>query len=125
MKVIIAGTRYITDYADVCKAVELSGFNVTEVLSGTALGPDTLGERWSMEFLGKKATQFPADWRKHGRYKAGFIRNEEMGQYSQALVALWDGKSRGTQNMIDIMIRLNKPYFVYRNNVNFIHKFFS
>lgn len=44
---------------------------------------------------------FPADWNKHGR-AAGPIRNEEMAQYADALIAFWDGKSRGTKSMISL-----------------------
>src|SRR5262249_17586056 len=40
-RVIIAGSRGITDYAAVCKAVADSDFCVAEVLSGLADGSDT------------------------------------------------------------------------------------
>ena len=44
---------------------------------------------------------FPADWDKYGK-AAGFIRNEQMAQNADALVVFWDGKSRGTKNMIEL-----------------------
>lgn len=69
-----------------------------EIVSGTARGADRLGERFAHEF-GCKLKQFPADWSK-GR-QAGMLRNIEMGNYADALVAFWDGKSRGTKFMID------------------------
>lgn len=42
---------------------------------------------------------FKADWGKHGK-KAGPIRNKAMIDDADALVAFWDGKSRGTKNCI-------------------------
>ena len=45
--------------------------------------------------------KFPANWGLHGR-KAGFIRNGEMAQYADALIAIHDGESRGTAGMIGI-----------------------
>jgi len=37
---------------------------------------------------------------------AGPIRNKQMAEYADALVAVWDGKSRGTKNMIDTAISM-------------------
>ncbi len=39
-------------------------------------------------------------WDIHGK-SAGHIRNAEMADYADALIAFWDGKSRGTANMIE------------------------
>ena len=44
---------------------------------------------------------FPADWNKYGK-RAGYIRNEQMAKEADALIAFWDGKSKGTKHMIDI-----------------------
>jgi len=40
-------------------------------------------------------------------------RNREMARYAEGLVAIWDGPSRGTKDMIDAMFALKKPIFVY------------
>jgi len=48
--------------------------------------------------------QFPADWNKYGK-SAGYKRNEEMAKYADALIAFWDGKSKGTKHMIDLAKR--------------------
>lgn len=98
MKVIIAGSRDITDYEAVKRAVVNSGFEITEVVSGTARGVDQLGEQWAID-NNIPITPFPANWANYGR-GAGFRRNLEMAQYADALIALWDGVSRGTKNMI-------------------------
>ena len=113
MKIIIAGSRDITEYADVWEAFIHSPFSdtATEIVSGGARGPDTLGIRIAAEGgLGTKL--FPANWEKFGK-TAGIIRNCEMAVYADGLVAVWDGKSKGTLHMINDMVSKKKPVFVY------------
>ena len=99
VKVIVAGSRSIADIKVVTQAIEESGFEVDEVVSGTARGVDTIGEEWAKS-KGIPVKKFPADWNGLGK-RAGFVRNAEMADYADALVAVWDGKSRGTENMIE------------------------
>lgn len=100
MKTIIAGSRGFCDYTLLCKSLSCLPWEVTEVVSGTARGADQLGERWGLQ-TGLPVTRFPADWEKHGK-RAGYLRNAEMAEYADALVAFWDGSSRGTKHMIDL-----------------------
>lgn len=115
MRVIIAGSRSIHDYAEIAIAVEESGFDVTKVVSGRAMGVDMLGESWADEndVPIKKFPVSNADWKKWGS-SAGKRRNSEMAEYGDALVAVHDGISTGTQNMIDQMRFRKKPVFVRR-----------
>lgn len=99
MKTIIAGSRTITNYAIVLEAIRNSGFQVTEVVCGGAAGVDSLGELYAFEMDGVSIKKFPANWSLYGK-KAGHIRNQEMAEYAEALIAVWDGKSTGTQDMI-------------------------
>jgi len=100
MRVIIAGSRSITDYSLLLSAMETLQLDVTEVVSGTAKGVDQLGERWAQE-KEIPIKRFPADWKNLGK-RAGYVRNAEMAKYGEVLVALWDSKSKGTQHMIDL-----------------------
>jgi hypothetical protein len=100
MKVIIAGSRGITDLRDIVRAIEDSGFEITKVISGTARGVDQLGEEYA-RIQNIPVKQFPADWDTHGK-SAGYKRNVIMADYADALIAIWDGKSRGTAHMITI-----------------------
>jgi hypothetical protein len=113
LKLIIAGSRSITDFGQLLEAISLSPYQslVTEIVSGNAKGADLLGERLAREQEIQLAV-FPARWEELGP-GAGFARNKEMAAYSDALLAVWDSVSRGTSNMIDTMKRMNKPYFVY------------
>lgn len=104
MRVIVAGSRWLTleEYWIVQHSIEMSGFDVTEVVSGGATGADQLGEKWAKE-KGVLVKRFPVtseEWRKHGK-KAGPIRNRRMAEYGEGLVAVWDGESRGTRSMIN------------------------
>lgn len=111
MKTIIAVSRGITDFQVVLDAVILSEFNVTEVVSGTAKGVDQLGEKIAATFR-LPVKRFPADWDKYGK-SAGMIRNKQMGDYADALIAVWDGKSRGTKQMIEYAKSKGLKVFVY------------
>ncbi len=112
MKLIIAGSRSITDYTVLQYAIAQSDFsNITEVVSGCARGVDTLGERWASE-QNLLVTRMRANWGRFGQ-AAGQYRNWEMAEYASGLLALWDGESRGTMHMIDCMRRAGKPYEVY------------
>jgi len=107
MKTIIAGSRF--DWADAdlrarWRAVvnaaadefDLS-YGITEVFSGVAEGTDHLGMDWASDH-GIPIRRFPAQWGL-GR-QAGAVRNAEMAKAADALVAVWDGKSPGTNLMI-------------------------
>ncbi len=109
MKVIIAGSRDLTDYSEITKAITNSKFKITEVVSGAARGVDKMGERWARE-NGVSCKQFPADWKGQSK-QAGYLRNVRMADYADALIALWDGKSKGTRHMINIARR--KKLWVY------------
>ncbi len=115
MKLIITGTRNTADAADeVCCALwefELAR-DVTELVSGASGNVDLAGEEWARE-NDIPIKRFPADRDKHGK-AAGPIRNREMAEYANALLAGWDGESKGTANMILEMHRQGKPVFVWR-----------
>lgn len=114
MRTIIAGSREGFNSNDVKIATALCGFDIIEVVSGTARGVDRLGEEWaSLNNIPVK--KFPADWNGLGK-KAGYVRNEQMAEYADALVALWDGNSRGTKHMIDMAKRKGLRVYVYVYN---------
>jgi len=116
MKLIISGSRSITDYSILLEAISLSPYQsrVTEIVSGNARGADLLGEQYARDH-DIPLHLFPAKWNKYGP-SAGFKRNAEMAAYADALLSLWDGLSHGTCNMISTMKCEYKPYFVYCPN---------
>lgn len=114
MKVIVAGSRDASDYLTVAAAIQGSGFDITQLVSGGAPGVDTFGERYAKEH-DIEIKVFPANWNLHGK-SAGPIRNREMADYADALVAVWDGKSRGTKNMIQEAQKRDLQVYVLHYN---------
>lgn len=116
MRVIIAGSRTITGETArhlVWNAINNSGWagSITEVIHGNARGVDAAAGEVAEPHWPVKV--FPADWARHGK-AAGAIRNREMAEYADALIAIWDGKSRGTENMIDEARRCGLPIHIER-----------
>lgn len=100
-RVIIAGSRSLEDYELVKAYADFKLSNIEdeiEIVSGAGSGADALGERYAKE-KGFRIKRFPAEWDKYGR-RAGPMRNRLMAEYADALLAYWDGESRGTANMI-------------------------
>ena len=101
-RLIIAGGRDFANYELLCEYVDFKLSRKQEeiqIISGGARGADALGERYAAE-RGYLLRRFPADWKQYGR-AAGVRRNKEMAQNADALIACWDGISRGTKNMIE------------------------
>ena len=98
MRVIIAGSREITDPQVLLDALQEVQWPISQVVCGMARGADELGYRWA-KANNIPIAEFPADWRRYGK-SAGSRRNAEMARNADALLALWDGKSRGTNHMI-------------------------
>jgi len=115
MRVIVAGSRDIVDPVAVATAIAMSGFAVTEVVSGGARGVDQLGEDWA-RLHGVPWRRFEPVWRRFQR-RAGIVRNEQMAAYALeaggALVAVWDGVSKGTRHMIEHARSVGLPVFVH------------
>jgi hypothetical protein len=111
-RIIIAGGRDFNDYNRLKEKVDnlISEKRKTHqiyIVSGKARGADSLGEKYANE-NGLNIMEFPADWDKHGK-SAGYKRNLEMAENADALIAFWDGESRGTKHMIDIAKEKNLP----------------
>ncbi len=111
MKTIIAGSRNITDIHKLINAIDKIDWEISIIVSGAARGVDRLGEDYA-RLNNIPVMQYPARWAVHGK-KAGYIRNLEMAHNAEALIALWDGKSKGTKHMIDIANMRKLKVFVY------------
>lgn len=120
MRVIVAGSRSIDSFLVVSEAIEESGFRPTRIISGGAKGVDAVGEQYAdAKFL--PISRFNADWEKHGK-SAGAKRNRVMAINADALVAIWDGKSPGTSDMISVAIMLGLPYYIKQTKTHELPK---
>ena len=118
-RVIIAGSRNFNDYPLLATTMDNLLSNIKSkivIVCGMARGADTLGERYAKDRK-YKIVYYPADWDNLGK-KAGYIRNEIMAQNADALVAFWDGKSKGTKHMIDLARQYNLRIKVKRYDKN-------
>jgi hypothetical protein len=111
IRILISGSR---GYANYEEFADLMGYYVSDIISkhrspmpskpvfitGKArTGADDLIIRWCKE-QGYQWCECPADWNKHGK-AAGMIRNREMGLMATHLIVFWDGRSKGTRNMLE------------------------
>lgn len=106
-RVIVAGGRDFDNYDLLERKMDHLLSRILSpivIVCGKARGADTLGEQYAKS-RGYQIAYYPADW-SIGK-SAGYIRNLEMANNADALVAFWDGKSRGTKHMIDIAHKKN------------------
>ena len=115
-KIIIAGSRdfhdyellkmetnkFIDEYRATLIAIDDSPISI---ISGHARGADKLGEQYAQEY-NHFCYVMPADWEKYGK-RAGYLRNASMAKEANALIAFWDGQSRGTYHMIELAKKEN------------------
>jgi len=107
MKVAIIGSREFNDYALVCKTLDPVKNRITLIVSGGARGADSLGERYAEE-NGIGTRIFIPDWDRYGK-RAGFLRNKDIVEVADVIVAFWDGKSPGTASALDYAEQMEKP----------------
>lgn len=107
MKLAIVGSRSLT--------VENMGKylpqGITEIISGGAKGIDSCAKEYAIK-KGVKYTEFLPDYSRFGR-SAPLKRNIRIIESADAVIAFWDGKSRGTYFVIQKCKELKKPYRVY------------
>lgn len=110
MKVAIIGSRNLSEksYGMLCSIVPIGA---SEIISGGANGADELAERYAAEHH-LRFTLFLPEYEKYGK-SAPLLRNEQLVSYSDYVIALWDGNSRGTGNAIAACIKQYTPVRVF------------
>lgn len=110
-RVIIAGGRDFSDTRLLFRWLnKIDG--IETVLSGGASGADTIGEQYA-EVCDIPIERHLPNWDAFGK-SAGPIRNADMAERADTLVAFWDGKSRGTKDMIQRALKLGLEVHVIR-----------
>ena len=102
MKIAVIGSRNVT-VADIGKYI--SGGE--EIVSGGAVGVDSCAAEYAKE-NGLKLTVFLPQYERYGR-AAPIVRNKEIVDYSDRIVAFWDGSSKGTLSVIKYAKKVGKP----------------
>lgn len=107
MKVAVIGSRGLS-VSDLGRYLPE---NTTEIVSGGAKGVDTSAREYALahEIM---LTEFLPEYTKYGR-SAPLKRNITIIEYSDIVLAFWDGKSRGTKFVIDNCRKLGVEVRVY------------
>ena len=118
MKLGIVGSRLFHDY-DFIKRRIFERFDIEvidTIVSGGANGVDALGERFADDFNLKKDIAKP-DWKKHGK-GAALIRNQEIVDSSDCIVAFPLKSSGGTWDTIRKAQKAGKEVFIFEVEAN-------
>jgi len=107
----VCGSRTITDEKYVFDCITNSKYKITEIVSGRANGVDQIGENYAQN-NSIPVRVFLPDWKRNGT-PAGIIRDKEMVNYCDAVIAVWDGSSKGTKFTIDYAKKMKKPLKVW------------
>ena len=102
MKIAIIGSRTV-NIDDL--GAHLSN-ECTEIVSGGARGVDNCAERYANE-NGIKLVEILPEYDKYGK-AAPIVRNKQIVDYSDKVIAFWDGKSRGTLSVINYCKKIKK-----------------
>ena len=86
--------------------------NVTTIVSGGAIGIDTLSEKYADKNNIKKVIVQP-DYKKYKK-RAPLVRNKKIVDFSDMIIAFWDGKSKGTKQAIDYAYKKGKKIIVHK-----------
>lgn len=116
MRLAIVGSRTFNDYDLLVNWVRpfkhYTSTSIT-IISGGASGADALAKKYAEHPLcfNTEYIEFPAEWNKYGK-SAGFIRNQQIIDNCDMVLAFWNGESRGTADTIEKAKRAKKPTFI-------------
>ncbi len=102
MKIAVIGSRNIT-VADIGKYIS----GCEEIVSGGAVGVDSCAAEYA-KTNGIKLTVFLPQYEKYGR-AAPIVRNKEIVDYADKVLAFWNGSSKGTLSVIKYAKKTGKP----------------
>lgn len=84
--------------------------DVAEIVTGGAVGVDTCAAEYA-ERMGLRLTVFLPEYKRYGR-AAPIVRNKKIVDYADKIIAIWNGKSRGTRSVINYAKKAEKPCVV-------------
>ena len=109
--VAVVGGRDFTDYNRLKKILDSVKGKISSLISGGAKGADQLVEKYA-EDNQFNIKVFKADWDSLGK-KAGPVRNQQIVDKADVVIAFWNGNSRGTKSTIEITKKSNKLLKIY------------
>ncbi len=106
MRILVTGSRGLDNISQVEGVLsQYIAVKDTVIHGACPSGVDAIADDYARRYFNDVLVA-PADWKTHGR-AAGPIRNKEMITRFEpdVVVAVWDGVSRGTRNMIDLALK--------------------
>lgn len=113
MKVAVTGSRDFNDYETLKENIS-NIKNISLIISGGAKGADSLAEQYALENSIDTLIIKP-DWKRFNR-GAGLIRNKQIVDSSDMVIAFWDAESKGTAHVIEYAKKQNKEIIVVLSN---------
>lgn len=118
LRMAVVGSREIKDEKFVLHVISYAARSfrahfkkpVGTIVSGGAAGVDSFSETWAA-LHGKKVLVFKPDWKNLGK-QAGYVRNVEIINNSDCVLAIWDGESKGTKHSISIARQVELPLII-------------
>ena len=110
MKAAVVGSRHYDNYKEVKRVLDTYP-NIEMIISGGAKGVDSLADKYAREH-GITFMMFPAEWDKYGK-AAGPIRNEQIVNEADMVIAFLAPDSRGTKSTINIAFKAGKKVEIY------------
>jgi hypothetical protein len=110
MRIGIVGSRTFDNYELLVNTLSIFAEGIDVIVSGGAQGADSLAAKYAND-LEVDCLVLKPDWDKNGK-SAGFIRNQQIVDASDMIIAFWDGKSKGTEDLINKARIAKKPTFI-------------
>ncbi|GAB3843195.1 SLOG family protein [Hymenobacter jeollabukensis] len=106
MTVAVVGSRGVVRNAALAR--RLTELMPALVVSGGAAGADALAASWARA-NGVPLLELRPDYAAHGA-GAPHVRNAEIVRRADLVLAVWDGRSKGTLSALKAARRLGRPY---------------
>lgn len=111
MKIAVVGSRNINISHFKKIKYNIIKMECTEIVTDGAIGVDNIAEKIAKN-LNIKTKIFYPDYKKYGKL-APLIRNKQIVDYSDKILAFWYYKSKGTRNTILYAIKINKEIEIF------------
>ena len=114
MKFLVTGSRSCTDESTVIAEMDALHKSqiITHLIVGNAKGVDEMIVAWASS-RGIPISVYKPDWKQYGR-GAGLVMNGTMIAESDAVIAFWDLKSKGTKHAINSAIKCGKLHKIVK-----------
>ena len=111
---MVCGSRDCDDQIGISRILtllSLLGGKPAIMITGGAVGVDTLAGNWAIA-NDVRLVLYQPEWTRHGK-SAGVIRNTQLVNDADFILAFWDGRSKGTRDSIQKAMRSGKPLLVF------------